>query len=432
MIEMRLVMRIVIWAICGLAFASCSRPTGSSPLPPSLSNSAFSSAGPNVDFTTLLSFDLSDGAKPFSGLIDVNGTLYGTTSQGGDGSACSSEGCGTVFKITTSGGEQVLHSFQAGADGVYPQAGLKDVKGVLYGTTSGGGGRFQACYNRGCGTVFKITTSGTETVVYSFKGGTDGVAPWAALTDVKGVLYGTTAGGGTGACIASGSGCGTVFKITIAGDKKILHNFKGPPHDGAQPLAGLTDVNGILYGTTIEGGNGCRSSFGCGTVFRITTSGEESVLYKFKDGTDGGYPQGNLINVNGTLYGTTRAGDSGAGCACGTVFKITKAGKETVVYSFRSAYKRDGSEPLAGLLDVNGTLYGTTFGGGKSNGTGTVFKVTKSGKETVLHSFNGFDDGGEPAASLIYVNGALYGTTSAYDNYTCVDFGCGTVFKVKL
>jgi len=323
----------------------------------------------------------SDGSGPDAGLIDVNGTLYGTTNSGGSGG---SDANGTVFKITTKGVETVLHSFisgNGGSDGTTPVAGLINVGGTLYGTTKYGGSN--GCLDaNGCGTVFKITTKGAEKVLYSFKGGNDGMVLEAGLIDVGGTLYGTTLSGGTNTW-------GTVFKLTTAGMKTVLHSF-GSGSDGTLLSAGLNDVGGTLYGTTTYGGSGsCNLSDipGCGTVFKITTKGVETVLYSFKGGSDGAYPQAGLIDVGGTLYGTTTYGGSGS-CSlfgylgCGTVFKITTTGVETALYSFKGG--SDGAYPNAGLINVGGTLYGTTTyggGGGSCNlydilGCGTVFKVT--------------------------------------------------------
>ncbi len=230
---------------------------------------------------------------------------------------------------------------------------------MLYGTTYSGGGN--GCFKPGCGTVFKITTSGAENVVYRFAGGSDGDDPLASVTNVNGVLYGTTSGGGA-------NNAGTVYKITTLGNETVLHSF-GSVSDGEAPYAALIDVNGVLYGTTDLGGSGC-SSPGCGTVFTITTAGAESVLHSFAGGSDGQSPFSVLTDVNGVLYGTTTVG--GANGDNGTVFKVTRAGAESVVYSFAAS---DGAQPVAGLVNVHGVLYGTTSEGGAS-GDGTVFSLT--------------------------------------------------------
>jgi uncharacterized repeat protein (TIGR03803 family) len=296
-----------------------------------------------------------DGRTSYAGLTNANGTLYGTTYGGG------AYGQGTVFAMDTAGVEKVLYSF-AGTDGSAPHAGLTDVNGTLYGTTYGGGAN-------GYGTVFSITTSGAEKVLYSFAGGSDGTYPYAGLVNVLGTLYGTTQKGGT-RCTKYG-GCGTVFKVTTDGTQAVLHSF-GSGHDGAQPYAGLVDVNGTLYGTTYYGG-----ATGFGTVYKVTTAGAERVLHSFGSGSiDGVYPSAGLTNVHGMLYGTTDYGGStacGNAGGCGTLFRITTAGVETVLYSFAGG--SDGNTPAASLTDVSGTLYGTTYKGGAHN-RGTVYSLS--------------------------------------------------------
>jgi uncharacterized repeat protein (TIGR03803 family) len=368
---------------------------------------------------------LADGSFPDTNLTNVKGTLYGTTiTGGGGGSICSYGtvvGCGTVFTITTGGSEKVLHVFGIKPDGRYPYAGLTKVRHALYGTTGYGGGYTQF----GPGTVFTVTIGGSEKVIHVFGSGTDGIYPRADLTDVNGTLYGTTENGGTGQCkiINRTVSCGTVFKITTTGSESVLYSF-GAGTDGRFPQAGLTNVNGALYGTTSEGGTHSR-----GTVFKITTSGAENVLYSFAGGTDGWLPQAALTNVNGTLYGTTTEGGAGCGYSsgCGTVFKITTSGAESVLYSFKGG--ADGWLPQADLTNVNGTLYGTTYAGGTSN-LGTVFKITTAGSESVLYSFKGGTDGATPIAALTNVKGALYGTTWGGGAGCSSGRGCGTVFKV--
>ncbi len=366
-------------------------------------------------FESLYSFKgPPDGANPVAALIFVKGALYGTTASGGSG-CNSSGGCGTVFKVTTSGKESVLYRFKSGNDGAVPQASLISVNGVLFGTTFSGGPKDE-------GTVFKVSSSGAENVLYSFKGGTDGGNPMAALLNVKGVLYGTTVTGGA-------RGIGTVTEISTSGKERVLYSFKGGA-DGEYPEAGLIDLNGTFYGTTDGGGaygTGCYG-YGCGTVFSVTTSGKESVLYTFVGPRDGGgSPTAGLIDVNGTLYGTTYAGGSTycpGGYYCGTVFRVTTSGGETVLYNFKG--HRDGANPAAPLIAVNGTLYGTTQDGGFSSG-GTVFKTTMSGRESVLHSFAyGGKEGGSSTAGLTDVDGALYGSTEFGGTS-----GTGTVFRIS-
>jgi len=352
---------------------------------------------------------------PTSITRDLAGNLYGTTE--GDGAF----GYGTVFKLTENGKKTVLHSF-AGypTDGAYPVAVLlRDASGNLYGTTSGGG----AGGNEGFGTVFKIDVTGTETVPYSFTGGSDGRFPLAGLVmDAKGSLYGTTVAGGTLTC-NSGVGCGVIFKLDTTGKETVLYSFSGP--DGAFPYAALVrDDAGNLYGTTEEGGTGY------GTVFELSKSGKETVLHSFA-GPDGAYPAASLVRDDqGNFYGTTEFGGTGCGSGgCGTVFKLGKTGKETVLHSFAVS---DGAYPEAGLVRDNaGNLYGTTPQDGPS-GVGTVFKLTATGKETILHAFTGGMDGADPAFTTLVRSGDgnLYGTTFYGGGTGCHGFGCGTVFTL--
>jgi uncharacterized repeat protein (TIGR03803 family) len=311
----------------------------------------------------------SDGAAPTAGLINVGGTLYGTTFRGGE------YGGGTVFSITLAGVETPLHSFKGGSDGYYPAAGLINVGGTLYGTTSQGGGA--GCGGLGRGTVFEVTNGSVE-VLYPFKGGSDGYYPAAGLIEVDGNLYGTTAYGGDD----TGCSCGTVFKINPAGTEKVLHAFTGGS-DGAQPTGGLLNLGGKLFGTTSTGGDSsCGTGGGCGTVFMVDTSGGTTLLHSFHGGDngDGATPMAGLTERYGTFYGTTAGGgEVDLGCSCvGTVFSITPWGYETVLYSFgpdSSNAHADGNYPYAGLLSVVGTLYGTTEEGGDF-GLGTVFRIT--------------------------------------------------------
>ncbi|HKU81468.1 MAG TPA: choice-of-anchor tandem repeat GloVer-containing protein [Candidatus Tumulicola sp.] len=339
-----------------------------------VSNGTIFSITPSGTETVQHNFVNSDGGNPHAGLIDVKGTLYGTTQFGG------ANGAGTVFSLTPSGTQTVLHSFLGNTyDGAEPVAPLTNVAGTLYGTTQSGGAHND-------GTVFKITLGGKFQLLYSFGSSlTDASSPQAGLINVNGTLYGTTFGGGS-------AGDGTVFSITPSGKEVVLHSFDANGSDGTFPDAGLVDVNGTLYGTTQYGGtNSSPSLSNVGTVFSITPRGSEKVLYSFAGGSDGRYPRAGLIDVKGTLYGTTENGGAGgAGCptgvnqaGCGTVFSITTSGSETVVYSFRGG--SDGLYPRAELLDVGKTLYGTTiYGGGQKCsdqhrrvvGCGTVFSLT--------------------------------------------------------
>jgi uncharacterized repeat protein (TIGR03803 family) len=213
----------------------------------------------------------------------------------------------------------------------------------------------------------------------------------------------------------------------------VLHRFTGGP-DGAYPVAGLLmDVAGNLYGTTSEGGGSGCGGAGCGTVFKVTKAGNETVLYSFctkRNCADGAIPYGGLIlDGKGNLYGTTTAGGKSNN---GTVFKLETNGKEIVLYSF-AGYPNDGAVPQASLIrDAAGTLYSVTTYGGKF-GDGVVFKLDKTGKETVLYNFTGGRDGGNPeyGSLLRDTNGDLYDTTfTGGSSSICQSEGCGTLFKV--
>jgi uncharacterized repeat protein (TIGR03803 family) len=200
----------------------------------------------------------------------------------------------------------VLYRFAGGADGALPRAAsLITVNGVLYGTTTSGG-------SNNLGTVFAVTPSGAERVLHSFAGGSDGSTPTAALTNLRGTLYGTTSAGG--------AGFGTVFSITPAGKETVLYRFAGGT-DGADPAGGLVSENDVLYGTTWAGGGSrsCGGTTGCGTVFSITPTGTEQVLHVFRGGADGKNPQASLIVENGLLLGTSYAGGP---YGLGTIFSL--------------------------------------------------------------------------------------------------------------
>jgi uncharacterized repeat protein (TIGR03803 family) len=345
----------------------------------------------------------SDGTEPWGGVIrNVNGALYGTTFTGG------SSDYGTVFKLSNTGKETILHSFTGAPDGRGPYSGVvADANGNLYGTTFFGGKLSCGRYMEGCGTVFKLSKSGKETVLYTFTGGSDGANSSAGLImDARGNLYGTTFYGGDLSCGQNGQGCGTVFKLSRSGKETVLHSFTGK--DGANPYAGLImDAQGNLYGTTIFGDNlACGLGLGCGGVFKLSKTGSETVLYSFTGHADGGVPYaGVIVDAKLNLYGTTTIG--GASC-CGTVFKLTPTGKETVLYSFTGG--SDGLAPYAGVIqDSRGNLYGTTYQGG-SGGYGTVFKLSKTGKETVLHAFSGADGADLYAGVIMDAKGDLYGS----------------------
>jgi uncharacterized repeat protein (TIGR03803 family) len=379
-------------------------------------------------FDILYSFTgQADGGQPVGGLIrDAEGTLYGTTCCGG------TYGAGTVFMLDRAGKETVLYSFTGGADGDQPYASLiRDAKGNLYGTTYWGGVSSDCNGGTGCGVVFKLDPNGKETVLHAFTGtGGDGANPYDGLVeDYKGALYGTTVNGGN--LNACAGGCGMVFSVDMAREEKVLYSFKAGT-DGANPFAGLVrDEEGNLYGTTTYGG-----SYGQGTVFELERSGRERVLYTFTGGADGGQPLlGYLVrDARGNLFGTTVRGGA-ASCAflCGTVFELERSGKERALYGFLQG--TDGANPYGGLAeDDEGNLYGTTNQGGAAN-YGTVFKLNRAGKETVLHTFTGTggDGAGPYNGPILDRRGNLYGAAADGGESGCyLDLGCGVVYKLTL
>jgi uncharacterized repeat protein (TIGR03803 family) len=351
------------------------------------------------NFALLYSFagGSGDAAGPYHTLIQgSDGDFYGTTLAGG------ASNVGTIFKITPSGTETVFYSFAS-----IPYSGLvQSSDGNIYGTTATGGAS-------GRGTVFKITPTGTESVLFSFPAGSSD--PYTGLIQGSdGNFYGTTGAGGT-------NDDGTVFKITPSGTETVLHTFAKSGSDGETPYAGLIQgSDGNFYGTTYFGG-----ASGFGTVFKVTPSGTETVLYSFAGGSDGEHPYAGVIQgSDGNFYGTTyQGGTSGYG----TVFKLTPSGTETVLYTFAGG-SSDGANPEAGLIQgSDGNFYGNTLQGG-AGGLGTVFKLTPSGTETILHAFAGGSDGANPSANLVQgSDGNLYGSTGAGGTK-----GDGTFFKVAL
>jgi uncharacterized repeat protein (TIGR03803 family) len=253
--------------------------------------------------------------------------------------------------------------------------------------------------------------------IYQFKGGTaDGANVPAGLLKVGGMLYGSTYGGGA-------NGLGTIFSLTPGGVETVVYSFKGGS-DAANPWATLINVGGTLYGTSSGGGPD-----GAGTIFKITTAGVESVMYAFRGGPngsrlDGANPMAALLHLGGTLYGTT-AGGGYAPNYPGTLFKITLGGTYKDTYNFHGA--PDASGPVAALVHVGAKLYGTTFQGGTiESGLGAMFEISTHDNYRFLYSFGGGSDGADPADSLLNVNGTFLATT---ESGGASEFG--TVFQIS-
>jgi uncharacterized protein (TIGR03437 family) len=376
---------------------------------------------PTSSFSVISSFPTmnSGGGYPSASLIQPRNSpyFYGTMELGPGGFG------GAVFEMDNLGNTAVLGnvntqnitqppniSSSADSPGLVPSL-VQASDGNLYGTDAQGG-------SMSIGSVFKVDSSGNITTIYSFAvgfNGAQGDGPAAPLIQgADGYLYGTTYyGGNTSPCLDSSSGCGTVFKVDTSGNFTLLHAFSGP--DGAHPAAPLIQAaDGYFYGTTAYGG-----TVGYGTIFRMDTSGNVTVLHSFPAI---GMPLAGLLQASdGYLYGTA----SGGGLSPGLVFRIDKAGNFAVVYNFSGT---DGSFPAAPLFQASdGHLYGTTWGGGNLTcgpneaisgypyfpvgGCGTVFKMDLSGDLTVVHAFSGTDGIGPVAGLIQGPDGLLYGTT---------------------
>lgn len=395
---------------------------------------------PAQTFTTLLTFDGSDGANPdyVSLFQGTDGNLYGTTYAGGATANCSG-GCGTVFKISTAGKLTVAHDFCATGncadgtvpDGEFPVAGvIQALDGNFYGTTWGSS-------LTGFGSVFKMTSAGTLTTLYNFCSKTncvDGYFPNSPVVQGSdGNFYGTTSTGGTG---FENSG-GTVFKITSNGVLTTLYSFCSKTNctDGANLSSGLVQASdGNFYGTTNQGGRNSVCSGGCGTVFRMTPAGKLTTLYNFCSAAncaDGANPIAGLIQAaDGYLYGTTFGGGANGS---GTIFKISLSGVFSGLYSFCSESScTDGATPYAPLRQASdGNFYGTTNYGG-ATGNGTIFRFTSAKNLTVVYSFDSNNFG--PVSPLMQdTDGEFYGTTyNGGVNANCLNSGgCGTVYSLK-
>ena len=344
-------------------------------------------------FKTLIVFDGTNGATPVDTPLvqGTSGNLYGTTLGGGVFAA------GTVFEITKVGKLTTLYSFCSQsncADGALPYGGLvlgRD--GNFYGTTSQGGA------SGVWGSVFKITPQGVLTTLHSFEltDGSGPAAPMILATD--GNFYGITQNGGT-------NNSGTIFKLTPAGTFTTVYMFGSS--DGFFLNGPLVEgPDGNFYSTTESGG-----ANGFGTIFQVTPKGDFTTFYSFS-GTDGSAPAcGLVVGADGDLDGTTYQGGSSQNCpnGCGTAFKITTSGTLTTLHNFNYT---EGSTPIAALIQAtDGNFYGTTYGGGTGGGWGVVYKMTPNGTVTALHSFQG-TDGGQPYGPVSQAtSGNLYGTAT--------------------
>ncbi|MGA2369836.1 MAG: choice-of-anchor tandem repeat GloVer-containing protein [Candidatus Korobacteraceae bacterium] len=363
----------------------------------------------------------SDGGFPQGGLYrDSSGNLYGITNTAGNRNDCNDYGCGTVYRLDPSGQLTVLHTFTGGADG-WPNATwgslIPDPAGNMYGMASIGG-----IHNNG--TIFRITPSGGFTVIHTFPSSpNDGMGPqFTLLRDpTTGIMYGTTFGGGPGGY----NGYGTVYALSKAGvgSDVVLHGFSFG--DGAFPQGSVaTDGAGNLYGTAGQGG-----SSNCGVAFKMRNIGTGyTVLHNFTCAPDGYFPGSVVLDAQGNMYGGTSEGGDVTACpffGCGIIYKISPSGQETILHTF---HNKEGAVPNELMFGADGNLWGTTAGGG-TNDQGTIFKITTAGTYTDVYNFEGEMQGGVPYAGLIQDSeGNFYGTIGG-GIMGCIQSGCGMIFK---
>jgi uncharacterized repeat protein (TIGR03803 family) len=363
-------------------------------------------------FKVFYTFNFSDGSFPNGDLIrDAAGNFYGTTQFGGKSNR------GIVFKLDPTGKQTILYTFTGASDGGIPIGRLlPDSAGNLYGITALGGDPICSC-----GTVFKLTKNGSLKVLHNFKGGKDGAQnqgqPELGLVMVNGDLYGSASFGGVSGCDGN-LGCGVVFKVTQSGKETVLHRFTGQA-DGAFPQDLTSDKAGNIYGAT--GGSYMQGNGG--TLFKLDTTGKVTTLYTFPGGADGISPRWHLLrSASGVFQGVTQFGGNTTNCAvasagCGVVFTVDASAKEHVLHAFGKQVS-GGEEPSGGLLDVAGNFYGVTVYGGTVNSTctfgcGVVYRVSSSGKYSVLYRFTGAADGWLPSGSLTQdAAGNLYGAVT--------------------
>jgi uncharacterized repeat protein (TIGR03803 family) len=386
-------------------------------------------AAPAQTFSNLFNFAGTNGNDPeFETLLQgADGHLYGTTWIGGDLSCNAPSGCGTIFKLSTEG-LKTLHNFESNLGGSFTGLILA-TDGNFYGDTYYGGD-LTCNPPYGCGTIFKLTPSGTLTTVHQFELADGTILPMPLVEGIDGNLYGTTQNGGSG-------GNGTVFKISLTGNFAVLHNFDATGTDGLGPSSLVQATDGAFYGLTGAGGSGSDCLLGCGTIFKITPAGAFTTLHDFSF-AEGTRTSGGLIQASdGNLYGTREEGGNtncpdNNGYGCGTLFRFDIHGGLTTMYMFCSQpYCVDGYLPGVLVQGTDGNLYGATVGGGDDTGCdagfgcGTVYEMSLGGTQTTLHTFQ-MKDGENPDGGLFQAtDGNFYATTRQGGGY-----GDGTVFRL--
>jgi uncharacterized repeat protein (TIGR03803 family) len=369
-----------------------------------------------ITFTTLVSFNGTNGANPVGNLLQgKNGNFYGSAPNGGPNSN------GTIFEISADGVFFTnFYNFSGGTNGAAPVGALvSDAAGNFYGTTYSGG-------VSNWGTIFQISSNGAYTRL-GLLGGTNGANPDVALAQgADGSFYGGTKYGGPYPNTTSGgTGYGAIFQIATNGTLSTPVLFNST--NGANPAALVRGKDGNFYGTTAWGGNISPFTLGFGTIFRLSPDGTFTNLYKFTGGNDGGFPYANLVQgSDGNFYGTTFNGGTNG---WGSVYRITPAGQFKPLYSFTGL--SDGAFPYSGLVQgSDGNFYGTAYSRG-TYGVGTIFQMTTNGNLTPLISFsgtNGLSPGINPQGALVQgTDGNFYGTT-----YSGGAYNDGTVFRLSL
>ncbi len=397
----------------------------------------------------------TDGADPNPIIGDEQGNLYGATKFGGI-PTCSLDTCGTVFKIDSAGNETVLYRFEGGNNGYGPFAGLaRDAKGNLYGTTQGNG------FVGGASVVFKVEPQGQETVLFVAGDTAKGCCLDSPVAvDAHGNVYGMSPYGGKPNCnlVRNDLGCGTLFKITPSGKFSVIHVFKGT--DGIQPEGGLVlDAKGNIYGTAVYGGNlkceypgwGMNKEEGCGTIYKLDTSGKFTALHKFTGPHDGSAPMGLIIDSAGNLYGIA---DSGGDTikktnweyGLGTIFKVDTTGKYSVLFTFSpctdppctKGQVRNSLYASHLARDSKGNLYGIQEVNNCAFGGGCIFRIDTKGNIADLYDFTE-DQSGDPfyqqMGLVLGSDGDFYGSTplGGSEQPECDDnigVQCGSVFHI--
>ncbi len=407
---------------------------------------------PAVGLSVLHTFNGGvDGGLPFATMnVDASGNLFGTAATGGTGT-CSylgTTGCGTIFELKKHNSSYLfnpLYSFLGGTDGESPLRPMTvGPNGTFYGTTGAGGeGSCSFLSAPECGVVFNAGPNPTpqrnpllkfhESVLYRFTGGSDGASPFSTVIfDGSGNIYGTTAAGGS-------HGDGVVFKLTPTGGgnytESVIYNFAGGS-DGVNPYDGLVfDNTGNLYGTTANGGGSNACQFGCGTVFELSPSGggwTERVLYAFQGGSDGANPNaGVAVDAMGNLYGNTwQAGNTGGG----TIYELTPAGGGNYTFHLLLTIPGGAGNAINRVtLDSAGNVYEALQGGG-AFGLGQVLKLTRSNSVWIysdLHDFTGSADGKTAIGGVsLDTSGNVYGTATYGAGTGCGGSGCGVVWAI--